>query len=171
VGVSLSAEPGVQRPPGDPFRTQRIIPQGAPSRLRIPAIGVDTALDGLHLANDGTLTPPAGYEKAGWYADGTAPGDVGPAVIAGHVDSQAGPAVFYRLRDLAAGDRIEITRGGATVVFVVTRAAWYPKSAFPTAVVYGPTPDRQLRLITCGGVFDHQLRSYRDDLVVYAASG
>ena len=144
---------------------------GPPTRLRIAAIGVDTTLESLHLARDGTLMPPTSFAKAGWYADGTAPGDQGPAVIAGHVDSRTGPAVFYRLRELAAGDRIDVVRGGRTVRFTVISAAWYPKTHFPTDQVYGPTPDRQLRLITCGGVFDHRLRSYRDNLVVYAVAG
>jgi hypothetical protein len=69
------------------------------------------------------------------------------------------------------GDKIEVVRGGKTVRFTVVSTAWYPKAKFPTEQVYGPTPDRQLRLITCGGVFDHTLRSYKDNLVVYAVAG
>jgi sortase family protein len=159
------------RPPGDPFGEAAVALRGAPSRVRITAIGLDTGLERLHLASDGALTPPNGFTAAGWYAEGTAPGDIGPAVIAGHVDSKAGPAVFYRLRELTAGDRIEVVRGGTVVRFTVTRTAWYPKAKFPSTQVYGPTPDRQLRLITCGGVFDHRLRSYKDNLVVYAVAG
>jgi hypothetical protein len=159
------------RPPGDPFGKSATSVQGAPTRVRVAAIGLDSPLETLRLGGDGELEPPRRFEKAGWYAGGTAPGDVGPAVIAGHVDSKAGPAVFYRLRELTAGDRIEVVRGGAVLRFTVTRTAWYPKSKFPTAQVYGPTPDRQLRLITCGGVFDHRLRSYKDNLVVYAVAG
>jgi hypothetical protein len=161
----------VSRPPGDPFGTAAVTVTGAPSRLRIKAIHLDTTLETLHLGSGGALVPPRGFGKAGWYADGTAPGDLGPAVIAGHVDSKSGPAVFYRLRELTTGDRIEVVRGGAVVPFTVVRTAWYPKNKFPTDAVYGPTPDRQLRLITCGGVFDHALRSYRDNLVVYAVAG
>ena len=85
--------------------------------------------------------------------------------------SKSGPAIFYRLRELTVGDRIEVVRGGVVVRFTVVRGAWYPKTQFPTDEVYGPTPDRQLRLITCGGVFDHRLRSYKDNLVVYAVAG
>lgn len=155
----------------NPFHTVPSDLSGPPSRLRVKAIGVDTALETLHLGADGELTPPRTNEQAGWYADGTAPGDVGPAVLAGHVDSQQGPAVFFRLREIEAGDTIEVSRGGRTVTFTVTSTAWYPKKAFPTDRVYGPTPDRQLRLITCGGVFDRTLRSYRDNLVVYAVAG
>jgi LPXTG-site transpeptidase (sortase) family protein len=137
----------------------------------VAAAGIDTALESLHLGTDGALLPPRNFARAGWYADGTAPGDQGPAVIAGHVDSKRGPAVFYRLRELQAGDRIDVVRGGATVRFTVVSTAWYPKTTFPADEVYGPTPDRQLRLITCGGVFDHHLRSYKDNLVVYAVAG
>ncbi|BCJ54827.1 class F sortase [Actinoplanes sp. NBRC 14428] len=155
----------------DPFGTARPALDGPPTRLRVAAAGIDTALEKLHLGAGGELVPPEGDDRAGWYADGTAPGDVGPAVLAGHVDSRSGPAVFYRLRELGAGDRIEVTRGGRRITFTVTSTAWYPKKAFPTARVYGPTPDPQLRLITCGGVFDRSLRSYRDNLVVYAVAG
>ncbi|MFF5081016.1 class F sortase [Actinoplanes sp. NPDC000266] len=159
------------RPPGDPFGATTTLAAGPPTRLRVSAIGVDTPLETLGLGADGALQPPEAFGKAGWYADGTAPGDTGPAVIAGHVDSKAGPAIFYRLRELKAGDRIDVVRGGRIVRFTVTSSRWYPKSDFPTGEVYGPTPDRQLRLITCGGVFDRSLRSYRDNLVVYAVAG
>jgi Sortase domain len=144
---------------------------GPPTRLSVPAIGVYASLESLRLDSDGALTPPKEFDRPGWYADGTMPGEVGPAVIAGHVDSRRGPAVFHRLRELTAGDEIRVVRGGATVVFTVVGTAWYPKERFPTANVYGPTPDRQLRLITCGGGFDRTVRSYRDNLVVYAVTG
>jgi hypothetical protein len=156
---------------GDPFGPAAATVAGAPNRLRVKAIGIDTSLEKLHLGAGGALVPPQKYGQAGWYSGGTAPGDVGPAVIAGHVDSKSGPAIFYRLRELTVGDRIEVVRGGTVVRFTVVRVGWYPKTGFPTGEVYGPTPDRQLRLITCGGVFDHRLRSYKDNLVVYAVAG
>ena len=155
-------------PTANPFGTQPAPLSGPPTRLRVPAIKLDTSLETLRIGGAGELTPPKDFAKAGWYADGTAPGDVGPAVIAGHVDNRSGPAVFYDLRELDTGDVIEVTRGGAAVTFTVTSTAWYPKKEFPTDEVYGPTPDRQLRLITCGGVFDRSLKSYKDNLVVYA---
>lgn len=158
-------------PASDPFGAATATFTGAPARLRVAAVGIDAPLEKLQLGAGGALTPPRAYRKAGWYAGGTVPGDVGPAVIAGHVDSKSGPAVFYRLREITVGDRIEVMRGVSAVRFTVVRVAWYPKARFPTGEVYGPTPDRQLRLITCGGVFDHRLRSYRDDLVVYAVAG
>ncbi|AGZ45402.1 class F sortase [Actinoplanes friuliensis] len=174
---SGSASPAAVQPSEDmeglpnPFHTAAPELGGPPTRLQVKAIGVDTSLETLHLGTDGELQPPKTNNQAGWYADGTAPGDIGPAVLAGHVDSKQGPAVFYRLREIEAGDKIEVTRGARTVTFTVTSTAWYPKKAFPTGKVYGPTPDRQLRLITCGGVFDQSLRSYKDNLVVYAVAG
>ena len=158
-------------PQADPFATREPAVSGTPTRLRVKAIGVDTALETLRLDDAGALVPPREPARAGWYADGTAPGEVGPAIIAGHVDGKGGPAVFYRLRELDTGDTIEVVRGGTTLRFTVVSTAWYPKNRFPTDQVYGPTPDRQLRLITCGGVFDRSLRSYRDNLVVYAVGG
>jgi hypothetical protein len=155
--------------PANPFRT--VAAAGRPTRLRIPAISVDTAMEQLVLDRAGRLAPPTRFGDAGWYAAGTAPGDLGPAVIAGHVDSTKGPAVFYRLRELTPGDRVEVLRGGHPLRFTVVSSAWYAKDAFPTARVYGPTPDRELRLITCGGTWNRSLRSYRDDLVVYAVAG
>jgi LPXTG-site transpeptidase (sortase) family protein len=155
----------------DPFAAFNPTYSGTPTRLRVKAIGVDTPLETLHLGPDGALTPPKDFAKAGVYAGGTLPGDTGPAVIAGHVDSKRGPAVFYKLREMQKGDRVDVDRGGQTISFTVTATAWYPKNKFPTDRVYGPTPDRQLRLITCGGVFDHSLRSYKDNLVVYAVAG
>jgi hypothetical protein len=143
----------------------------APTRVRIPAIGVNAALEELRLDGTGALLSPNDFAKAGWYADGTSPGQPGPAVIAGHVDSTTGRAVFYRLPELRPGDTVEVARGHHWVTFRVTSSAWYPKSRFPTAEVYGPTPDPQLRLITCGGNFDRTRRSYVDNLVVYAVAG
>jgi LPXTG-site transpeptidase (sortase) family protein len=145
-------------------------PGPAPTRVRIPAIGVDAPLETLHLDGSGALAAPRRFAEAGWYADGTPPGEVGPAVIAGHIDSTRGPAVFYRLDRLRPGDLVEVARGGHWLGFRVVATGRYAKQAFPTAAVYGPTPDPQLRLITCGGAFDRTHRSYVDNTVVYAVA-
>ncbi len=145
-------------------------PQPPPTRVRITKIAVDSALQSLHLDSQGALQAPTDYGKAGWYADGTVPGAPGPAVIAGHVDSKFGRAVFYRLKELRPGDVIEVQNAARGVVFRVTQVGRYAKDRFPTAQVYGPTPDTQLRLITCGGPFDPAARSYVDNVVVYAAA-
>ncbi|HEU5267797.1 MAG TPA: class F sortase, partial [Jatrophihabitans sp.] len=140
-----------------------------PARLTIPAIGVRSGLQPLGLLKDGSLQSPTKWGEAGWYAKGIVPGQVGPAVIAGHVDSTSGPAVFYRLRQLRPGAQVVITqRDGRSLTFVVDQISVYRKSSFPTAAVYGPTPNPQLRLVTCTGDFDAAKRSYVDNLVVSA---
>jgi sortase (surface protein transpeptidase) len=155
----------------EPARTAASEPAGPrPERLRIASIGVDSPLEDLALNADGTLQAPKEFAHAGWYAKGTLPGEVGPAVIAGHVDSKTGPAVFFRLRDLKQGAIVEVTRAGAPVKFKVLAVRKYPKAQFPTDEVYGPTPNAQLRLITCGGAFDQSRRSYVDNIVVYAVA-
>lgn len=147
------------------------LPRGArPVRIRIPSIAVNSALVDLGVEADGTLQVPSDYQTPGWLDRGPAPGQQGPAVIAGHVDSKSGPAVFYRLRDLKSGAKIIITTGnGKTVTFTVDGVAQYAKTKFPTAAVYGPVPGPVLRLITCGGAFDRTVGHYRDNLVVYAS--
>jgi len=141
---------------------------GPPTWLRIGKINVDAPLVPLRLDATGSLEAPKDYDTPGWYADGTKPGDTGPAVIAGHLDSLAASAVFRHLTDLRAGDLIEVQRDGIWLRFDVLATGRYPKGAFPTAQVYGPTPDAQLRLITCGGSFDRARNSYRDNVVVFA---
>jgi sortase (surface protein transpeptidase) len=97
------------------------------------------------------------------------PGDVGPSLLAGHVDSRTGPAVFYRLRELRGGDRIVVERSdGRTATFEVDRVEQVSKSSFPTRRVYGATPRPELRLITCGGTFDASSGHYLSNVVVYA---
>src|SRR4051812_8724380 len=143
-----------------------------PVRVRIPAIGVDAPLVSLGLDASGALEPPRGFREAGWWAGGARPGERGPAVIAGHVDSKTGPAVFFRLDRLRARDPIVIVRrGGSRVRFLVQRVARYRKAAFPTAAVYGPTRGSTLRLITCSGAFDSASGHYLDNTVVYARLG
>ena len=141
----------------------------AASRLVVPAAGIEAPLAGIAPDSSGALAAPADAGTAGWLQSGPAPGAVGPAVVAGHVDTVDGPAVFFSLRKLTPGDPVDVVRAdGSTVRFVVDRVASYPKTAFPTAEVYGPTPDPELRLITCGGAFDRTARSYVDNVVVFA---
>jgi hypothetical protein len=144
-------------------------PGSPPVRLAIPAIGVATPLVRLGLEADGGMQVPADFGRAGWFTEGPAPGQVGPSVIAGHVDSRSGPAVFYRLRELRPGQAILVERvDGSRLRFVVEQARSYPKEGFPTAAVFGPVPEAALRLITCAGDFDRSRGSYRDNLVVFA---
>jgi LPXTG-site transpeptidase (sortase) family protein len=141
----------------------------APTRVRVPGIDVDSPLVRLGVDDDGALVPPEDFARAGWFTEGPAPGEIGPAVIAGHVDSFRGPAVFFRLSELERGDEVLVDRAdGTTAHFTVTAVDRYAKDDFPTDQVYGPTPRAELRLITCGGEFDPDARSYRDNVVVSA---
>jgi sortase (surface protein transpeptidase) len=141
----------------------------APVRVRVPAAGVDSELLRLGTDATGALVPPDDFDRAGWFTGGAVPGDVGPAVVAGHVDSVDGPAVFARIGELGPGDEVQVDRAdGTTARFTVTEVARYPKTAFPTEAVYGPTPRAELRLVTCGGEFDRSRRSYVDNVVVTA---
>ena len=140
-----------------------------PIHLAIPSIGVNSGLQALKRLANGSLQPPTHWNVPGWYAGGVLPGAVGPAVIAGHIDSTTGPAVFYRLQTLRVGARISITEQNGTVLsFLVDRAETFPKDHFPTELVYGPTPNPQLRLISCTGEFDRTARNYLSNLVVSA---
>jgi hypothetical protein len=158
-------------PPGVAgFHSVRTYDQLAlPVRLQIPAIGVSTSLVKLGRLPDGTLEVPKAWDTAGWYDQGPRPGQPGPAVILGHVDSTNGPAVFYQLRTLRPGDIVRVgLADGRTLTFRVQRLQRYPKDEFPTEAVYFPTLNRELRLITCGGDFDYARHSYVDNIVVYA---
>lgn len=140
-----------------------------PVSVSIPAIGVQSDLEDLHRGSAGELDPPVDWDRAGWFSDGIVPGEVGPAVIAGHVDSPTAAAVFFRLDELVAGDEIHVAMSdGTTRTFTVDRSERAAKSAFPTSDVYGTTPTAQLRLITCDGVFDTATGHYTDNLIVFA---
>lgn len=140
-----------------------------PTRVLIRSIGVDADVIDLGLNPDGTLEVPKDFAQTGWYTGRSVPGNVGPSVVVGHVDSFTGPAVFYELEDLKEGDLIEIFRSdGRVAAFRVTRSELIDKDEFPTEDVYGSTDDPTLRLITCGGGFDRSARSYLGNLIVYA---
>jgi hypothetical protein len=150
-----------------PHAAPSVVPRGEPTRVRIPAIEVDAELVPLGLRPDRAMEVPA-FGLAGWYAEGPRPGHPGPAVLAAHVDSWTGPDVFFRLRDLVSGDRVHVIYdSGDRVTFVVTWSERTPKDALPVASIWPLTGDRLLALITCGGTFDRDARSYRDNVVVY----
>lgn len=158
-------------PSEQPSETANALPPSPPVRLRIPAAGVNAEVVRLGLRQDGTMEVPDSYSVAGWYVRAPTPGEMGPAVIAGHVNSKNGPAVFYRLRELRPGDRVRVSRRDGTVVsFRVDKVEQHPKAAFPTEKVYGDIDHAGLRLITCGGSFDESAGHYRDNMVVYASA-
>jgi hypothetical protein len=181
AGLVLSPAPAarlVARPAPIPAPSGRtVLPASLPTVqqaarpvwLSVPAIAVRTRLVDLGLNKNGTLQVPASTAVAGWFTGSPRPGMVGSAVIAGHVDSRAGLGIFFWLRTLRPGERVYVGRADGTMaVFTVTAVRTYPKDRFPTAAVYGSVPDAELRLITCGGVFDRSLGSYLSNVVVFA---
>jgi sortase (surface protein transpeptidase) len=135
----------------------------------VPSIGVDASLVRLGLDARGALEVPARWEQAGWFSHGARPGERGTAVIAGHVDSTSGPAVFYKLGALRKGATIRVRRrDGSTIAFRVHRVERWPKDRFPTAKVYGATKHPSLRLVTCGGAFNAGSGHYTDNTIVFA---
>jgi Sortase domain len=147
--------------------------RSVPVAVHIPAIGVTSDL--LHLGVDaaGAIEVPSLYteaSEAAWYKYSVTPGQIGASVIEGHVDSYAGPAVFFRLGALRPGDRIDVRLADrVTAVFRVTGVREYLKSRFPAKAIYGSTTYAALRLITCGGAFDYTTGHYLSSTVVYAS--
>ena len=154
-----------------PLTTETQIVHPKPTHIRIPAIGVDADFEEpLGVDANQEVEVPKSFDTVGWYKYGPVPGELGPSVVLGHVDSRlGGPEVFYYLRDLTKGDRIEIDReDGSTVVFEVTRLETVSQAAFPSEEVYGNINFAGLRLITCTGTYDHGTRRYDHNLIVFA---
>jgi LPXTG-site transpeptidase (sortase) family protein len=146
--------------------------QSQPTKIAIPRIGVSAPVGAGGLLPDGRVEEPplSKPNLAGWYKEGVTPGEIGPAVILGHVDANGKAAVFYRLKDLKPGDKIAVARkDGTTATFAVQKAQRVDKDAFPHKKVFGESLDHaSLRLVTCGGAFDPKIGHYKDNLIVYA---
>lgn len=154
--------------------TSVTLSRSKPVSLDIPAIGVHSSVQRVGLDKEGAIEVPApgpAYDDAAWYKYSPTPGELGPAVIVGHVDSAAdGPSVFFNLGALRRGDRIAVTReDGQVATFEVDTVRRFAKDRFPTALVYGRTDHAALRLITCGGAFDEATGHYLDNIAVFAS--
>lgn len=171
-----TTDPDVPRLDGGESAAPGSVPAGlnraTPTSIEIPRIGVNATIMPLGTNPDGTVqVPPLEQaDHAGWYEPGVSPGETGNAVIVGHVDSaQLGPAVFFDLGSLVPGDTITVRRAdGQPATFKVESVKAYPKTAFPTELVYGPNDRPGLRVVTCGGQFDESVRSYPDNVVAFA---
>jgi sortase (surface protein transpeptidase) len=150
--------------------TALVLPEANPLRLRIPEIAVDAPFEEpLGLKANGEIGVPESYETVGYYKFGPTPGEIGPAVVLGHVDSYEGPAVLFRLGQLEVGDEIMIDReDGTTATFAVESLERHEQAGFPTVKVYSDLPYAGLRLITCTGVYDHGSLRYSHNLIVFA---
>ena len=150
-----------------------VLAPAKPVSLTIASIGVSSAVNTVGLAADGSVDVPQPgphYDEAAWFTGSPTPGQLGPAVIEGHVDSaSAGPSVFYRLGAVHIGDTVDVARAdGSTARFAVTAVRSFPKDKFPTSLVYGDTAQAALRIVTCGGTFDTKTGHYRNNVVVFA---
>lgn len=164
VGGTVPAPPtATVRPAASP------LPAAEPLRVRAPAAGLDSPLVPLGLDGAGALAVPPDGATTGWFTGAPAPGERGPAVLAAHVDWNRAPGPFARIDELVPGDLVAVDRSdGRTATFEVQAVRRHPKDRFPTAAVYGDLPGAGLRLVTCGGSFDRGVRSYRDNVVVWA---
>src|SRR5680860_28369 len=180
VGIAASGEPlagpaaAPQVPPSTDENTTpsttppAVVARSAPVALRIPAIDVSASLSTLGLNPDKTVQVPTKFQQPGWYRLGPTPGQVGSAVILGHVDDKKGPAVFYRLKSLRAGDKVDVSLANGVIAhFVVKTVETYPKKAFPAQQVYASHGYSALQLVTCGGQFDARAGSYLSNIVAY----
>jgi hypothetical protein len=167
-----AAAAGTTKPPGV-VSTGPVLARSVPLSIAIPDIGVSSDLLQLGLNPDHTVqVPPLSRDsRAGWYRYSPTPGQLGPSVILGHVDSaEYGPGIFFKLGALRPGNLVDVTRSDHTVgVFRIERVVSYPKDHFPTLEVYGNTDHAALRLITCGGKFDFGTHNYQSNIVAYAS--
>lgn len=158
-------------PPAPPAPAVSTPAPAAPAWVELPSIGARSSLVQLGLNPDHTVeVPPVDQPlQAGWYKYSPAPGQLGPAVILGHIDGNHQKGIFWRLHELKPGDQVRIGEpGGSTLTFAVTKVDQVAKSSFPTEAVYGDTTGPELRLITCGGAFDAADHNYVDNIIVYA---
>lgn len=161
----------VPRQAAPSLATAPALSRSVPTRLKIPAIAVDAPFTPLSIGASGRLDAPPPNDKnlVGWFKGGVTPGERGASIVAGHVDTQTGPAVFLQLRFLRPGATVDITRTDGTVAsFKVDTVETFSKAKFPDKRVYADTPDAQLRLITCGGEYDKKAKDYEDNVVVFA---
>jgi hypothetical protein len=153
-------------PPPAPIGVAR----STPVALKIPAIGVSVLVSQLGLNPDQSVQVPTDFQIPGWYRLGPSPGQIGSAVILGHVDSYQGPAIFFNLRQLTVGDEVDVTLADGVVAdFAVTSVAMYLKDQFPAQQVYGSHSYSGLQLVTCGGSFDSETGHYLSNIVVYTS--
>lgn len=172
VAAEVVAAPGGGGHPGQPpvfSAATRPLPASEPVRIHVPALGMTSEIMELGMEEDGSMEVPPGAYPVGWYRGSSTPGEPGASVLAGHVDWEGRPGAFYGLRELRAGDTLDVERlDGTVVTFRVDRVEEHLKDRFPTEAVYGEVEHAALRLITCGGAFDEDSGDYQSNVVVFA---
>lgn len=166
AGFNISNAFSFGEPENSPMRLSRSLPV----YISVPAVGISASFESpVGLDSFGRMEVPEGYDTVAWYEFGPTPGELGPASVLGHVDSETGPKVFHPLKDIREGDHIEITReDGKITVFETYKVKYYRQTKFPMREVFGDTDGAELRLITCSGIFDHATYRYSHNLIVYA---
>ena len=168
TGPTVSHTP--TRAPKGSSVTPLTVARSAPVSLSIPALDLTVPLITLGINFDGSVQVPTSSQQAGWFKLGPTPGQLGSAVILGHVDSYRGPGVFFEIRSLNIGDRVDVSLAdGVTAQFSVTSVVMYSHDQFPAQQVYGSRGISALQLVTCGGVFDTQTRGYLSNVVVFTS--
>ncbi|MEU0836139.1 class F sortase [Streptomyces sp. NPDC005969] len=171
AGAPAPSAPAPSAPSASASSQGLSMTRSKPKRLRIPTIAVDAPFTPLSIGPTGQLDAPPPNDKnlVGWFKDGVTPGERGASIVAGHVDTTTGPAVFLQLRFLKPGATVDITRAdGSVASFKVDSVETFSKANFPDKRVYADTPSAQLRLITCGGNYDRKAKDYKDNVVVFA---
>ncbi|MFI2781237.1 class F sortase [Streptomyces sp. ALB3] len=171
VSLPAASSPASPDTPASASAVPPGLPRSEPERISIRSIAVDAPFTPLAVGPSGQLeAPPANDANlVGWFKDGATPGERGTSVVAGHVDTRTGPAVFLLLRTLKAGNTVDITReDGAVATFEVDSVETFSKADFPSKRVYSDNGTAQLRLITCGGAYDKKKKDYEDNVVVFA---
>jgi hypothetical protein len=170
ISFSMATGAVQVRPVSAPLPAKPVVPRSLPLRLDIPAIRVAAPVSQLGLNSDGSVEVPPNSQEVGWYDRGPSPGQMGSAVILGHVDSYQGPAAFFQIKSLSPGDDVSVTLANGQVAhFAVTSVVMYSKDDFPDEEVYGPHGGSDLQLVTCGGDFDRQTGHYLSNVVVYTS--
>lgn len=160
----------VSIPASLPTLAPKALQKSEPTELSIPDIGLSTSLTNVGKQPDDTLEVPKDASIPGWYRLSPTPGEIGPSIIVGHVDSPEGPAIFWRLREMKPGQIISMKRkDNTTISFKVTEVLQFEQNNFPTERVYGNTDHSALRLITCGGAYNRLTGSYSHNTVVFAS--
>lgn len=169
VATAATPAPAPASMPAPAAASAVVMESSTPVRVVVTSIGVDSELMALGLEDDGTMEVPPGAFPAGWFTGAPTPGELGPAVIVGHIDWVTGPGVFHRLASLAVGDEIQVERSdGTTALFRTTEVSLHEKDAFPTDLVYGDIDHAGLRLISCGGTFNRSTGHYESNVVAFA---
>ena len=161
----------------EPYLAEKVeandyLQESRPVNVSIPSINVDAEIENVGLLSSGAIeTPGVLSDRVGWYQHGPSPGELGPSVLVGHVDSYKGPSVFWNLSKLSIGDTISVMReDGVSVEFRITKTVQYDRDNFGTNEVYGNIDYAGLRVITCGGVFNHVTGYYSKNTVIFATA-